>query len=101
MASGIQLLQQLATTLRKEGKQPSLALFKARLAGQLSPPELFSAYQHWRQHPEPFLTDAVTDADVTAIQAINTEQDISSHLQRIEQKLDRVLALLEQANVSR
>ncbi|GHG64716.1 hypothetical protein GCM10010919_11500 [Alishewanella longhuensis] len=99
MASAIQLLQQVATKLRQEGKQPSLALFKARLAGQLSPPELFSAYQQWRQHPEQYLDVAVAE-DLAISRPINAEQDLSSQLNRIEQKLDRLLHLLEQTHVS-
>lgn len=99
MASGIQLLQHAAAKLREEGKQPSLALLKARLAGQLSPPELFSAYQQWRQHPEKFAESLPTE-DLALSRPINAEQDLSSQLNRIEQKLDRLLALLEPANVS-
>lgn len=100
MASAIQLLQQVATKLRQEGKQPSLALFKARLAGQLSPPELFSAYQQWRQHPEQYI-DVVATTELAVSRPINTEQDIGSQLNRIEQKLDRLLQLLEPTHVSR
>lgn len=99
MASAMQLLQQAATKLRQEGKQPSLALFKARLAGQLSPPELFSAYQQWRQHPEQY-AEVLPAADLAFSQPINTEQACSSQLNRIEQKLDRLLQLLEQTHVS-
>ncbi|CAM5217665.1 hypothetical protein [Alishewanella longhuensis] len=99
MASAIQLLQHAATKLRQEGKQPSLALFKARLAGQLSPPELFSAYQQWRQHPEQYVEVAAAE-DLAVSRPINAEQDVSSQLNRIEQKLDRLLQLLEQTHVS-
>lgn len=98
MASAIQLLQQTASKLRQEGKQPSLALFKARLAGQLSPPELFSAYQQWRQHPEPY-ADALPTDDLAVSRPISAEQDLSNQLDRIEQKLDRLLQLLEQTHV--
>lgn len=98
MASAIQLLQQTASKLRQEGKQPSLALFKARLAGQLSPPELFSAYQQWRQHPESY-ADALPIDDLAVSRPISAEQDLSNQLDRIEQKLDRLLQLLEQTHV--
>lgn len=98
MASAIQLLQQTASKLRQEGKQPSLALFKARLSGQLSPPELFSAYQQWRQHPELY-ADALATDDLAVSRPISAEQDLSNQLERIEQKLDRLLQLLEQTHV--
>lgn len=99
MASAIQLLQHAATKLRQEGKQPSLALFKARLAGQLSPPELFSAYQQWRQHAEQYAETLPTD-DLAVSRPINAEQDLASQLNRIEQKLDRLLELLGKTHVS-
>lgn len=99
MASKIQLLQQMATKLRQEGKQPSLALFKARLAGQLSAPELFSAYQQWRQHPEQFV-EATEIEELAIAQPIHAEQDMSSRLERIERKLDQLIALLERTHVS-
>ncbi|SNY55159.1 hypothetical protein SAMN06297280_2785 [Arsukibacterium tuosuense] len=96
MSSTIELLHQTAARLRQEGKTPSLALFKARLGGQLTAPALFSAYQQWRQQ---------TPADVE-LQApdiapdITRPVDVASQLQRIETKLDKILALLEQQNVS-
>ncbi|WP_214000292.1 hypothetical protein [Arsukibacterium sp.] len=96
MSSTIDLLNQTAARLRQEGKTPSLALFKARLSGQLTAPALFAAYQHWRQQ---------APADVELQVAETTPDsagpaDIASQLQRIESKLDRMLALLEQQNVS-
>lgn len=99
MASTIHLLQQAATKLRQEGKQPSLALFKARLAGQVSAPELFSAYQQWRQHPEQYAETSPVD-EPAINQQINAEPDLCRQLDRIEQKLDHLLALLERNNVS-
>lgn len=96
MSSPIELLHQTAARLRQEGKTPSLALFKARLAGQLTVPALFSAYQLWRQQ---------TPADTAQPQQLNSAavaepENLAEQLQRIESKLDRILALLEQPHVS-
>ncbi|MBV2128235.1 hypothetical protein [Arsukibacterium indicum] len=98
MSSTIDLLHQTAARLRQEGKTPSLALFKARLSGQVTAPALFAAYQLWRQQ---------APADIPEQQSVpehSTEApattDITEQLQRIETKLDRILALLEQQNVS-
>ncbi|HAW92650.1 MULTISPECIES: hypothetical protein [unclassified Arsukibacterium] len=98
MPSVTDLLNQVAIRLQQEGKTPSLALFKARLSGQLTAPALFSAYQQWRKQP------ALPDiAELPAEDKRLTESvpdDAASQLQRIEAKLDRILALLEQQHVS-
>lgn len=109
VTDSIKLLQQLAAQLQQEGKTPSLALFRARLAGQISPPQLFSAYQHWRANP--IVADLVmTNSVITEKNEHNTlhnsatthlseiwqnQQDILSRLERIEAKLDNVLRKLE------
>ena len=96
MSSPIELLQQTAAQLRAEGKTPSLALFKARLTGQLTAPALFSAYQLWRQQ---LPADTVPQATEITSQLAETAP-LTEQLQRIESKLDRLLALLEQQHVS-
>lgn len=97
MSSPIDLLHQTAARLRQEGKTPSLALFKARLGGQLTAPALFSAYQQWRQQAPTDAGQVMQDiAPVTQPSGNNVEEQ----LQRIESKLDSILALLEQQNVS-
>jgi hypothetical protein len=96
MNSPIELLHQTAARLRQEGKKPSLALFKARLAGQLTAPALFSAYQLWRQQT-PTATAEPQQQDFT--EAAEPE-NLTKQLQRIENKLDSILALLEQRHVS-
>ncbi|KKO47354.1 hypothetical protein WG68_01600 [Arsukibacterium ikkense] len=102
MNSASELLQQTATRLRQEGKTPSLALFKARLGSQLTAPALFAAYQQWRQHAGNLAAgpDSVPPPSA-ANPALNVTAAIdSTQLQRIEAKLDKILALLEQQNVS-
>lgn len=95
MSDAIQLLQQTATQLQQEGKTPSLALFRSRLAGKLAPQQLFAAYQHWRSNPvyadiSPSMTTQVQPA------AIASTDDIDTRLARIEAKLDLLLNILEQ-----
>jgi len=97
MSSTIDLLHQTAARLRQEGKTPSLALFKARLGGQLTAPALFSAYQHWRQQAP---IDAGQVMPDNAPDTPAPGNNIEEQLQRIESKLDSILALLEQRNVS-
>lgn len=99
MTSAIELLQRTAALLKQEGKQPSLALLKARLSGQLSAPELFSAYQYWRQHPQPAVELPAVD-DLALSKPVTVNADLSLQLARIEQKLDRLLAIMEQSHVS-
>ena len=96
MNDALQLLQQVASQLQQEGKTPSLALFRARLAGRIAPQQLFAAYQHWRNNP--------VYADIAATPSVPTDRpqpeqaqhdDIHSRLQRIEAKLDLLLSKLE------
>ncbi|MAD77303.1 MAG: hypothetical protein CML20_21425 [Rheinheimera sp.] len=104
MPSAIDLLNQVAIRLHQEGKTPSLALFKARLSNQLTAPALFSAYQQWRKQPSlPDLTQLPPAGQLLAEPRADTEASQPSQLlqlQRIEAKLDKILALLEQQHVS-
>ncbi len=99
MATALALLQQTANRLKQEGKQPNLALFKARLTGQLSAPELFRAYQQWRQLTEQLIDDNSIEEQASNL-SVDNPASLTSQLNRIEQKLDRLLALLEQQHVS-
>lgn len=104
MTDLIKLLQQLAAQLQQEGKTPSLALFRSRLAGQVSPPQLFSAYQQWRANP--IVANSIktnnTEQDTVANTAAGsqseiwqTQKDILTRLEQIEAKLDEILKKLE------
>ncbi|WP_423185702.1 hypothetical protein ACO1PK_11155 [Alishewanella sp. d11] len=99
MATALALLQQTANQLKQEGKQPNLTLFKARLTGQLSVPELFRAYQQWRQLTEQVIDDNSIEEQASSL-PVDNPASLTSQLNRIEQKLDRLLALLEQQHVS-
>lgn len=94
MTDPMQLLQQAAGQLKREGKNPSLALFRARLAGQLTPQQLFAAYQHWRSNP--IYTDASVGESAPQPAEQNADQvdDLHQQLNRIEAKLDLLLSKL-------
>ncbi|WP_372626436.1 hypothetical protein [Arsukibacterium sp.] len=101
MPSAIDLLNQVAIRLQQEGKTPSLALFKARLSDQLTAPALFSAYQQWRKQPSlPEITQLPSAGTLLTEPLADSEATQRAQLQRIETKLDKILALLEQQHVS-
>lgn len=90
-----QLLQHVASELQQEGKTPSLALFRARLAGRVAPQQLFAAYQHWRNNPVyASLTPSNTVPDSLPARKAKAD-DINDRLARIEAKLDLLLSKLE------
>lgn len=90
-----QLLQHVASELQQEGKTPSLALFRTRLAGRVAPQQLFAAYQHWRSNPV-YANSAPANAVSDSLPARQTQaDDITSRLARIEAKLDLLLSKLE------
>lgn len=95
MTDPVQWLQQVASTLQREGKTPSLALFRARLAGKLTPQQLFSAYQQWRNNPI-YSDNTPAEPEPAGLQQQdNTAEDINARLARIEAKLDVLLSKLE------
>lgn len=98
------LVCQLAADLQKEGKTPSLALIRARAGKNVDAPALFSAYQSWRASPPaPETTEANNQHNMLqsnqALIPANAGADIAAlqhSVLRLEQKLDRVLVLLQQ-----
>lgn len=94
MTDPVTLLQQIAAQLQHEGKTPSLALFRARLAGRIAPQQLFSAYQHWRANPviAAGVSSGVPQAEITP-QTASSELELT--LARIEAKLDLLLSKLD------
>lgn len=88
MSDPLHLLRQVGIQLQQEGKTPSLALFKARLSGQLAAPVLFAAYQQWRsQNPAP--------TEIQEIQAPSQQTDIPPENISLQQQLDRIEAKLD------
>lgn len=102
MTDPMLLLQQIAAQLQQEGKTPSLALFRARLAGRIAPQQLFSAYQQWRNLPPAQAIAALADlpADSTPLTeddktcSAATDAQLTATLARIEAKLDLLLSKL-------
>ena len=94
MTDAVMLLQQVAAQLQQEGKTPSLALFRARLAGRLAPQQLFAAYQHWRNNPVYADNGSELPGQTDTLQVETGSDDINARLQRIEAKLDLLLRKL-------
>ncbi|MEH8020094.1 MULTISPECIES: hypothetical protein [Rheinheimera] len=94
MTDPVTLLQQIAAQLQYEGKTPSLALFRARLAGRITPQQLFSAYQHWRANPV-IATDVNIAVPQTEITPQTSSRELELTLARIEAKLDLLLSKLD------
>jgi len=88
-----QLLQQIATAaqqLQQEGKEPSLALIKSRLALPTMSPALLQAYQAWRNGA----TVPVTAGTVEPAEPASSASQLQQQLDRIEAKLDLLLSRL-------
>lgn len=100
MSEPLLLLQQIAGQLIKEGKTPSLALFKSRLGGQISAPALFSAYQQWKRQPDVVIAEQPADeagnsTEITVPKPTPALSDLAAQLNRIEMKLDHLLAQIK------
>jgi hypothetical protein len=94
MSDPLQLLQQVAAQLQQEGKTPSLALFRARLAGRIAPQQLFAAYQQWRSNPVAAAISPIVE--LNAPQQFTAEpHELAATLARIEAKLDLLLSKLD------
>ncbi|MCS4308077.1 hypothetical protein M2404_002425 [Rheinheimera pacifica] len=95
MTDPVQMLQQVAAQLQREGKTPSLALFRARLAGRIAPQQLFAAYQQWRNNP--VFDDTAPSYEVAPAPntANHTDTELRQTLARIEAKLDLLLTKLD------
>lgn len=100
MMNALQQVQQAAKLLQQQGKSVNLALLRGRLAGQLTGPELFSAYQQWRNLPANLNNDELVVTDNEPPIANVQPESMELKLARIEAKLDHLLALLDKANVS-
>ena len=76
--------------LLDEGKTPTVALTKSRLAQPVPMPMIIAAVSQYKNNP-----DSINNFVKTSQQPENTELK-ASQLDRIEQKLDQLLSLLEQ-----
>lgn len=85
-----QQVAKIAAQLQQEGKEPSLALVKARLGTATMSPALLQAYQAWRNG-----TVIVQNTSEQVSQAASEpESDIKADLARIEAKLDLIIKKL-------
>jgi hypothetical protein len=76
--------------LLDEGKTPTVALTKSRLAQPVPMPMIIAAVSQYKNNP-----DSINNFVKTSQQPENADLK-ASQLDRIEQKLDQLLALLEQ-----
>lgn len=76
--------------LLDEGKVPTVALTKSRLVKPLPMPVIIAAVSQYKNNP-----DSIYNLMKTPEQESNSDPK-NTQLDRIEQKLDRLLALLEQ-----
>ena len=91
MESLSQQIAKVAAQLQQEGKEPSLALVKARLGTATMSPALLQAYQAWRNGAE-VKSDSAADAQMPAENELPA--DIKADLARIEAKLDLIIKKL-------
>ncbi|AZN32272.1 hypothetical protein [Pseudoalteromonas sp. Xi13] len=75
--------------LLDEGKTPTVALTKSRLAQPVPMPVIIAAVSQYKNNP-----DSIHNLMKNPVQSIVEPK--TSQLDRIEKKLDRLLALLEQ-----
>lgn len=85
-----QQVAKIAAQLQQEGKEPSLALVKARLGTSTMSPALLQAYQAWRNGA--ITLDAPAE-QITVPDAV-TDFDLKADLARIEAKLDLIIKKL-------
>jgi hypothetical protein len=81
-----QQVAKIAAQLQQEGKEPSLALVKARLGIATMSPALLQAYQAWR--------NGVVSVASTAEPLSEQPSDLQADLARIEAKLDLIIKKL-------
>lgn len=77
-----------------EGKEPTVALVKAKLTQSVPMPVIIDVLSKYKKDPSNFNLQTENTVKIAAAQ----QQD-ESQLDRIEQKLDKLIALLEQQNV--
>lgn len=85
----------IANELSAKGITPSTAMVKARLSHPVPMAELLKVLSQWKQQPHPAEPAPATDpvAAATPAQSVNLQQ-LSEQLHRLEQKVERLTALL-------
>ena len=82
----------IANELAAKGIPPSTAMVKARLSQPVPMAELLKVLSQWKQQPQS-ADPAPASAPAAAAPAIDLQQ-LSEQLNRLEQKVDRLTALL-------
>lgn len=85
-----QQVAKIAAQLQYEGKEPSLALVKARLGIATMSPALLQAYQAWRNGG----VSAQNTAEQASQPVSEPPSDLQADLARIEAKLDLIIKKL-------
>ena len=85
----------IANELSARGITPSTAMVKARLSHPVPMAELLKVLSQWKQQPQPAEPIAATPPVVAAPPAeVVSLQQLSEQLDRLEQKVERLTALL-------
>ncbi len=95
--TSIETVMQIARQLQAEGKQPSVALVKARLPAPCPMPDVISGLQRWRQQSSPAADQA--DEQAPASQAEQTPQqpiDTPASAAELQQLRNEVASLREE-----
>lgn len=86
----------IANELSAKGITPSTAMVKARLSQPVPMAELLKVLSQWKQQPHPAEPVPAGDPVVTAQPELVSLQQLCDQLNRLEQKVDRLTALLLQ-----
>ncbi len=94
----IETVMLIARQLHAEGKQPSVALIKARLPAPCPMPDVITGIQRWRQQAVAAQPAAAPSAPQASIQPASTEPELTpANLQaEIRQLRDEVAQLREE-----
>ncbi|GAB3216053.1 hypothetical protein [Pseudaeromonas pectinilytica] len=89
----IETVMQIARQLHAEGKQPSVALIKARLPAPCPMPDVITGIQRWRQQAT---SNAGEEQPIAAARPLNPEQSVDPLQVEIQQLRDEVSQLREE-----
>lgn len=87
MSDITQALEQAITSLITEGKEPSVALIKARLAEPLPIPVIIKALQAWKKNakvPNIQKTEPITNTEERIKRLEQQVAELTSRLERLE-----------------
>ncbi len=92
-------ISQVAQQLKQEGKAVNLALVRARMPST-DPAKLFTAFQQWRNQPQVEAKEVPAESLSPSLSQASVAAQLDLHkihqdIQRLEQKVDRILSLLE------